>query len=68
MLTRPHHFQLLEADSVSMTIDEVTALSAKNVGHLHGGPAHSPFLGRRLGLSPSAEIARASSGLWTACK
>ena len=36
MLTRPHHFQLLEADSVSMTIDEVTALSAKNVGHLHG--------------------------------
>src|SRR4030095_4162858 len=64
----PHHFQLLEADSVSMTTDELTALRAKNVAHLHGGPAHSPFLGRRLGLSPSPEIGRASIGLLTDCK
>ena len=46
----PHHLQLLKTDSVSMTIDEVVALRAKDVGHLHGGPAHSPFFFRRLGL------------------
>src|SRR5262249_36151978 len=48
-----HHLQLLETHRVAMTVDEVLALRAKDVGHLHGGPAHSPFLGRRLGLSPS---------------
>ena len=64
----PHHFQLLETDSVSMMIDEVTALRAKDVGHLHGGPAHSPFLGRRLGLSPSPEMGSASMGLLTDCR
>src|SRR6476659_6957856 len=42
----PHYLKLLEMDSVSMTIDEVIALRAKDVGHLHGGPTHSPFLGR----------------------
>src|SRR5206468_12066606 len=64
----PHHFQLLETDAVSMTIDKLTALRAKDVGHLQGGPAHSPFLGRTLGLAPSPELGRVSTGLFTACK
>ena len=32
---RAHHLHLLKADSVSMTVDEVVALRAKDVGHLH---------------------------------
>ena|SRR5215471_4399329 len=63
-----HHFQLLETDSFLMSIDKLSALRAKDVGHLHGGPAHSPFLGRTLGLSPSPEMGKASMGLCTACK
>jgi hypothetical protein len=61
-----HYLQLLER--IAMTVDEVLALRAKDVGHLHGGPAHSAFLGRRLGLSPSPEIASASMGLLTDCR
>src|SRR4030095_8293129 len=68
MQDSPHHFQLLETDSVSMTIAEVVALRAKDVGHLHGGPAHSPFFFRRLGLAPSPETGRPSMGLLTACR
>ena len=64
----PHHLQLLEADSVSMTIDEVAALRAKDVGHLHRWPFHSPFLFRRLSFAPSPEMGRVSMGLFTACK
>src|SRR5262249_54675798 len=63
-----HHLQLLEPNRVAMAVDEVFALCAKDVGHLHGGPAHSPFLGRRFGLSPSREIGRASMGLLTDCR
>src|SRR5215467_1485274 len=58
-----HDLELLETHALAMTVDEILALRAKNVSHLHGGPAHSPFLGRRLGLSPSPEIGRASMGL-----
>src|SRR5262245_16543956 len=63
-----HHFQLLETDAVSVTVHEVAALRAKDVGHLHGGPVHSPFFFRRLGFAPSPEMGRASIGLFTACK
>src|SRR5262249_26030503 len=62
-----HDLELLETHSVVMTIDEVFALRAKDIGHLHGGPAHSPFLGRRVGLAPSPEMGRASMGLFTPC-
>ena len=62
-----HDLELLETHSVVMTIDEVIALRAKDIGHLHGGPAHSPFLGRRVGLAPSPEMGRASMGLFTPC-
>src|SRR5215475_4879703 len=68
MQNGPHHFQLLETDSVSMTIDEVAALRAKDIGHLHGGPGHSPFFFLRLSFVPSPEMGRASIGLLTACK
>jgi hypothetical protein len=46
-----------------MFVDEIVGLSTENVGHLEGGPAHRLFRGRRLGLSPSPEIGRASMGL-----
>src|SRR5438093_1450042 len=32
---RAHHLQLLETDSVSITVHEVAALRAKDVGHRH---------------------------------
>ena len=63
-----HHLELLETQTVAMTIDEAVALRAKDVGHLDGGPAHSAFLGRRLGLSPNPEMGRASMGLLMDCK
>src|SRR5215472_3962248 len=63
-----HHLELLETHSVAMTINEGFALSAKDIGHLHGGPTHSPFLGRRLGLAPRPETGRVSIGLFTPCK
>ena len=55
------HFELLNPEV--MFVDEVVGLSTEDIGHLEGGPAHSLFLGRRLGLSPSPEIGRASIGL-----
>ena len=56
----PDYFQLLDAESVF--VDEVVRLSAENIGHLEGGPAHWLFLGRSLGLRPSPEIGGASMG------
>jgi hypothetical protein len=68
ILNRAHHVHLLKTDSVLITIDEVAALRAKDVGHLHGGPRHGFwFLLDRFTLS-SFEIERASTGLTTACK
>jgi hypothetical protein len=49
-------------------VDEAVGLSTENIGHLEGGPAHWFFLGRRLGLSPSPEIGRASMGLLMDCR
>ena len=64
-----HHLQLLETDSVSMTVDEVVALRAKDVGHLHGGPVHGLcFLFLDRFTVSSLEIGMVSTGLVTACK
>jgi hypothetical protein len=63
-----HDLELLETHALAMTVDEALALRAKDVGHLHGGPVHFRFLGRRLGLSPSPEIGRASMGLLMDCR
>ena len=49
-------------------VDEVVGLSTEDIGHLEGGPAHTSFRGRRLGLSPSPEIGRASMGLFMDCR
>ena len=63
-----HHLQLLKTDSALMTVDEVAALRAKDVGHLHGGPGHGFwFLLDRFTVS-SLEIDKVSTGLTTACK
>jgi len=63
-----HHLHLLKTDSASMAVDEVVALRAKDVGHLHGGPGHGfCFLLDRFTVS-SVAIEMVSTGLMTACK
>jgi hypothetical protein len=62
----PDHFELMKSECV--IVDEVVGMSTEDIGHLEGRPAHSVFLGRRLGLSPNSEIGSASIGLCTACK
>ncbi len=62
-----HYLKLLETN-VAVSIDEVVALRAKDVGHLHGGPRHGfCFLLERFTVS-SLEIDMVSTGLITACK
>jgi hypothetical protein len=62
-----HHLKLLETD-VAVSIDEVVALRAKDIGHLHGGPRHGfCFRLDRFTVS-SMEIDIDSTGLTTACK
>ena len=62
-----HDLELLETN-VTVSIDEVVALRAKDVGHLHGGPRHGfCFLLDRFTVS-SLEIGIDSTGLTTACK
>jgi hypothetical protein len=39
-LESPEHFQLLITESVLMLFEKAAALSAKEVGHLQGRPAH----------------------------
>ena len=63
-----HDLQLLKSEPVSMVVDEVVTMRAKNVGHLHGGPGHSFFfLPDRLMVS-SVETGIASTGFVTECK
>ena len=62
-----HDLELLETN-VAVSIDEVVALRAKDVGHLHGGPGHGfCFLLDRFIVS-SLEIDIVSIGLTTACR
>ena len=66
---RVHHFQLLETDSVSMTVDEVVALRAKDISHLHGGPRHGfCFLLLDRFTVSRTEVGIVSTGFITACK
>lgn len=61
------HFQLLKTEL--MTIDEVVAPRAKDVGHLHGGPRHGccfRLLDRFTIATLETDIA--SAGLATVCK
>ena len=62
----PDNLELLNSQGV--LVDEVVALCAEDIGHLDGGPVHSPFFLRRLGFSPRPEMERASTGLWIACR
>ena len=62
-----YDLELLETN-VAVSIDEVVALRAKDIGHLHGGPRHGfCFLLDRFTVS-SLEIGIDSTGLTTACK
>src|SRR5262245_12197069 len=62
-----NHFQLLKTEL--MTIDELVAPRAKDVGHLHGGPHHGCcfLLLDRLTVA-MLETDIVSAGLVTACK
>jgi hypothetical protein len=63
-----HDLQLLKSEPVSMVVDEVVTMRAKNVGHLDGGPGHSFFfLPDRLMVS-SVETGIASTGFVTECR
>src|SRR6185503_1125737 len=61
-----NNLELLNSQGV--LIDEVVALCAEDVGHLDGGPVHSPFFLRRLGVAPRPGMGRTSTGLWMACR
>jgi hypothetical protein len=62
-----YHFQLLNTEL--MTINEVVAPRAKDVGHLHGGPRHGCcFFLRDRFTEATLETDIASAGLATACK
>ena len=37
-------FELLEIEARSIPVEEVLALHAEDIGHLHGGPSHGFFL------------------------
>ena len=64
-----HHLQLLETDSVSMTVNEVLALRAKDIGDLHSRPVHrSCFLFLDRFTVARSETDMASAGLVTACR
>jgi hypothetical protein len=39
-LNRPKRLELLKVEAPVIPVQEATALCAKDVGHLHGGPAH----------------------------
>ena len=62
-----YHFQMLNTES--MTINEVVAPRAEDVGHLHGGPRHGccfRLLDRLIAAMLDTDMA--STGLVTACK
>src|SRR5689334_18428104 len=62
-----YHFELLNTEL--MTMNEVVAPCAKDVGHLHGGPCHCCcFLLRDRFTEATLETEIASAGLTTACK
>jgi hypothetical protein len=62
-----YHFQLLNTEL--MTINEVVAPRAKDIGHLHGGPRHGCcFLLLERFTVTTLETDIASAGLVTACK
>src|SRR5205823_2869372 len=62
----PDNLELLNSQGV--LINEVVARCAEDIGHLDGGPDHSPFFLRRLGFAPRPETGRTSTGLWMACR
>src|SRR5690348_727719 len=49
----PDNLELLNSQGV--LINEAVAPCAEDIGHLDGGPVHSPFFFRRLGFAPSPE-------------
>src|SRR5688572_32956326 len=63
---RSNNLELLNSQGV--LVDEVIALCSEDIGHLDGGPAHSPFGLRRRGFSPRPGMGRASTGFDIACR
>src|SRR5688572_7483747 len=62
----PDNLELLNSQGV--LLDEVIALCAEDIGHLDGGPVHSPLGLRRRGFSPSPAIGRVSTGFAIDCR
>ena len=63
------HLQLLKTEPSAILFDKAITVFAKNVGHLHGGPAHSGLRSFRERCKRSGpETGICSSGFVAACK
>ena len=62
---RAQDFEFLNTEAV--TLEETSNPSAKDVGHLHGGPVHSPFVFLKRGDGPRSGTERESTGFTTRC-
>jgi hypothetical protein len=64
------HIQLVETEPRSILFHEAVAQCVKEIGHLHGGPAHySGFWSRRdRGTWVAGLVPMRSSGVETPCK
>src|SRR5881397_2829214 len=63
-----HDFELLDTKPALMSLDESTTQRAEDVGHLHGGPAHSFFFRPDRLIVSMVETVIASTGLVTECR
>jgi hypothetical protein len=55
-------------NSQGVSVDEVIALCAEDIGHLDGKPVHLPFGLRRSGFSPRPGMESVSIGFVIDCK
>jgi len=68
-LDSAQHLQLLKTEPSTILFGKTVTVFAKNVGHLHGGPAHSGLRNFRERCKRSGpETGIFSSGFAAACK
>ena len=65
---RPEHAPMLAREPRPVRLQKPIAVSAHDVGHLEGWPAHGLRFRRDRGAVSGAETGSASSGLATACR
>ena len=65
---RPEDAPMLVREPRPMRLQKLIAVSAHDVGHLEGWPAHGRRFRRDRGAVSGADTGSASSGLATACR